>query len=205
MQMLSSTCLLGASLFLLATTVPAATGACRRPKLVVSTIRYGDCQPKRVLVVACIGTCPSYARISPTNSGEIEHSCQCCGELDKINIPVQIRCPDSNDGLRIVHIGLSIPISCMCRPCSSLPDTLQPSESGFLSNQPKKRFGIDLLLHNTSTTEKEMLHTISNPEVTRMSTPEQTLVGNQTKSIHPQNNTALHMSILLRKITQSHG
>lgn len=115
------------------TIIVPAFATCRKRPLAI-TIRYGECQPKRALVFGCRGICSSYARPSATRIEEIENSCHCCKELGTIQRRVYILCPNPGGRrpFRLEYFTVSLPIKCMCRPCSILPDEIIPSEDAFL-------------------------------------------------------------------------
>lgn len=119
--------------------IPLSSTQCDR-KRIIHTIRYGHCQPKRLLSFGCMGTCSSYTRPSATESGELENHCQCCQDAEKRFARVRILCPDSTGErvLKVYVVRLAVPTECSCRPCSFLPNTIIPSEPDFL--QKKRSF-----------------------------------------------------------------
>lgn len=120
----------------------ASAADCVRRRI-VHTIRFKDCQPKRLLSFACSGACQSYARLSPTDPNEILRLCTCCQEIAKVKKRVAIFCPSRSDEIRPFRrmiIQVNFPIKCMCRPCSVLPTHLLPSETGFMDSATKRSF-----------------------------------------------------------------
>ena len=100
----------------------------------IYTVRYGNCQPRRILVRACKGGCFTHARPSQTSPTEMMHFCQCCQQDDVIRVRTFLLCPSggSSRRFRTVPFPVTMAESCTCRPCSILPNTIIPSEGKIL-------------------------------------------------------------------------
>lgn len=97
------------------------TGGSCEPSLGSMEIRYKNCTPMVVPVLACTGRCESYARPDPNNPIVLQRDCQCCSELERVERYVRLRCPSPNDPhqVELFRFPLSFPRNCACRPCSS--------------------------------------------------------------------------------------
>jgi hypothetical protein len=119
--------------------VACIQSTCSRRR-VVHIIEYGRCRPKRLLSSACLGSCKSYTRVSPTTPERIERSCMCCQAIRRHKRRVVLNCPDWKRRfmLRRIQLYISIPVRCMCRPCTVIPEALVAAESNYISNVIKR-------------------------------------------------------------------
>nr|AXN93475.1 bursicon alpha 2 [Mizuhopecten yessoensis] len=99
----------------------AVSSECNR-RLIIHTLSYEGCQPRRLLSRACDGSCASFARPSVDISGELARYCECCKQTETTIVETFLRCPNSDGrSFRRKRILVNIPTACACRPCSALP------------------------------------------------------------------------------------
>ena len=105
---------------------------------IIHTIRYNNCQPKRVLSYACSGTCTSYTKPSRSGNNELDRFCECCQEEEERVAGIPIRCPNADStGFNRIIIRVKIPIGCRCRPCAFLPNNIIAGEQQILSGMKR--------------------------------------------------------------------
>ena len=119
--------------------IQTAISDCER-KRIIHTIRFPECQHKRILSFGCAGTCNSYSETSSTESGVIVRHCECCQENDKILRQARIICrnEEGNTPFNYVVVSLAIPTSCSCRSCSPLPQHDNPGEPDIFNLEKEK-------------------------------------------------------------------
>ncbi|KAK3579617.1 hypothetical protein CHS0354_012794 [Potamilus streckersoni] len=100
------------------------TSASCSKRIIVQSIRYKHCLPKRLLSYACVGSCLSSVRIDTTNQTIMERTCNRCQETVRKATAVQLLCPNPNNSssLRKVSIDIEIPMECMCTSCENDQD-----------------------------------------------------------------------------------
>lgn len=113
-----------------------SSSECQR-RLILRTMRYPNCIPKRIVSFGCKGTCNSYTAPSPSRPDELEHHCQCCQDAERRIRRAIITCPDTESPRQYKNytVRLAIPTECSCRPCSVLPNRIIPSEPDFLQGK----------------------------------------------------------------------
>lgn len=86
--------------------------------IILQTVRYRMCLPRRFLAPTCSGSCHSYSTID-RDTLEIHRSCQCCKPQNVTSIRLNVRCPSTSGRRR--YTRLRVPFkrihSCLCRPC----------------------------------------------------------------------------------------
>lgn len=119
-------------------------------KRIIHTIRYQDCIPKRILSFGCAGTCNSYTQPSASQSGQLVKHCECCQDSDRISRQARIICPNvqGDTPFKYVVVSLSIPTSCLCRPCSPLSLEVNPGEPDIFNNGKRTVNTTDTLSQN---------------------------------------------------------
>ncbi|CAG5117622.1 unnamed protein product, partial [Candidula unifasciata] len=107
--------------------VTAEERCTNRPAIL--TIRHENCIPRIALVPVCSGTCRSYTMTDIEAPSILQRSCTCCKPIDYTNSSVTIRCPRPHGEIGYMNTTLMVklPKTCMCRPCSPLPEII-PSE-----------------------------------------------------------------------------
>ena len=114
-----------------------AQADCRMHRI-IHTIRYNNCQPKRVLSYACRGTCTSYTKPSRSRDNQLDRFCECCQEEDERVARVPIRCPNADStGFHRSILRVKIPIGCRCRPCGFVPNDIISPEQQILSGMKR--------------------------------------------------------------------
>ncbi|VDI26824.1 Hypothetical predicted protein [Mytilus galloprovincialis] len=110
-------------------TLQVVASLCARQRT-IHTIQYLDCRPKRVLSFACSGTCSSYSKPSSLQPGEFDKHCECCQEKDTMTRQTRVMCPNEGGDTPFKYkvVSVSIPVSCMCQPCSQFPLSNAQSE-----------------------------------------------------------------------------
>ena len=90
---------------------------------------------------ACRGTCTSYVRPSIESPDALERFCQCCDADDVRHHRVIVRCPNphwnpaegSATRFRRILLGINLPSTCRCRPCSPIPQEIVPAENDIMN------------------------------------------------------------------------
>lgn len=130
--------------FILGTTYTLSEARCNR-RFITRIIRKDNCYPKAILSVACIGTCTSYTKPSNDDPWSVERFCECCREGSSREETVNMLCRDpSTRALINSSLTVMVPTSCMCRPCSVLPDTIIPGEQQSYQHTGIKRSRVTL-------------------------------------------------------------
>lgn len=131
--------MLVAFVFILGATTEISEARCNK-RFITHVIRKRNCYPRALLSVACLGTCTSYTKPSVDNPGSVERFCECCRESSSRQETVNMICLDeATRGLTNISLSVMIPTSCMCRPCSVLPDTIVPAEQHIFQHTAIKR------------------------------------------------------------------
>lgn len=138
-------------------------------RFITHLIRKRNCQSKAILSVACIGTCTSYTKPSFDDPGAVERFCECCREGGSVERRVTMQCRDGDTGLTNISLPVRIPTSCICRPCSVLPERIIPAEQHIFQHRGIKRSGSTLNISNSDSTQvfenlREANHAISRDE-----------------------------------------
>ena len=118
-------------------------------RFIILRIRHEDCVPKSVMTSACRGTCTSYVRPSTESPNGLERFCQCCDADDIRHHRVLVHCPNPNwhpgavdlPRFRLIRLGINLPRTCRCRPCSPVPHEIVPAENDIM--REGKRNGAD--------------------------------------------------------------
>lgn len=107
-------------------------------RLVQVKVRKSNCIPVTFVAPACSGACASYTSTSATEPWTLETHCTCCqyggGRVRRF----AMRCLDPTDGRRVtIEIAkVKLPTSCMCRPCSDMPNRINSAENNILTSSP---------------------------------------------------------------------
>ena len=109
---------------------------CHRRRI-IHTVRYANCQQRRMFSYACRGFCSSSVHVSRFVDNRVDSQCQCCRADQTVTRRMRLICPtvSGNRPFRILYIPVSIPRSCRCRPCSALPAEIIPSERNLLQHR----------------------------------------------------------------------
>ena len=95
---------------------------------------HATCIPLRrhlsgIMTRACKGSCHSYSQPLSDDPSTLHRSCNCCEAVATRKRRIPMRCENIRSGNydRVV-VRVSLPTSCMCRPCDVLPESIQPAE-----------------------------------------------------------------------------
>nr|QUP51992.1 bursicon-A1 [Urechis unicinctus] len=91
---------------------------------IIHRVDYQGCLPRRMVSLACQGTCRSYTQVSAGQQHvRLERHCSCCQEVQTVTRNATIRCrndrPYRGRPFKTVVLRLTLPVRCMCRPCSA--------------------------------------------------------------------------------------
>jgi hypothetical protein len=150
-----------ALVFIIGAASNMAEARCNK-RFIRHTIRVQNCY-RTILSVACMGTCTSYTRPSSDNPGSVERFCECCREGESEERRVTIPCRShGNTGRTSITLPVMIPTSCICRPCSVLPDRIIPAEQNLFQHMGIKRSGSTMNISTSDSSQNfEKLRKVS--------------------------------------------